>query len=134
VNAAGRKRRGPKARERAERERRIEQNNPEGAREEAAATANQVKQLAGELGITRERAKQALESGSDTLDEVGGDGGMDGSGVDLSESLVEPESVIDLDEQADDPILGIEDEDIGLGEVTQGESDMTGPSPGEVEF
>lgn len=86
-----------KSRKKRKREQRIQAGTPEGVREEAAVLRDQlneagsdVGELAGELGITRERASMlkeqaqaAADSGGNALDLVAGDGNGGGGGGDV---------------------------------------------------
>ena len=71
-----------KAREKSKRRERIKDNNPEGLREKAQASVHQGKKLAGEFGVSRDRAAQFApssdsDSGGPSLPGLTADDGQD---------------------------------------------------------
>jgi hypothetical protein len=139
-----RKEKAKQAGERFASRRRVERNDPDTRIEQAKATARQAKLLASELGVTEAKAKSLTDRFSDTLQKAAADGNLgsldiDGDGDTDLLSQIDPVDtttpqatadvttptadapVVDLAAGANDPVLGIDDADIDLGDPTMGE-------------
>jgi len=101
-----RKQKRKKAEQRA-RGRRVEKNEPEGAREEAAASVRQLRLLGSELGVDRETAQNISQQANELIDTAQQEGSMgaldvDGDGdTDILQSFEEElteEDAFDLSE------------------------------------
>lgn len=154
--------RGPKAREKAAKERRLEQGDPDGVSEHAQVAAKETARaaseakgaasaskefLAQELGVSKEHAQEVAESGNSFFAQVKDAGGsldqfdLDGDGdTDLLQALdapgVDGGSGPDMSIDPTEPVVDIAGTaDDPLFEEDVGlDLDVDEPSPGEIDF
>lgn len=92
--------RAQKNRDEQKRRRRIERNEPEGASEKAQATVRQGRRLAGELGVTTDKAKSAASTAGSAAEGLGSafapsDGGNRGARLPNPRPPAEDPGIID---------------------------------------